>query len=74
MYCGVGVDSMPQDLQRFVSRLREVELEKKGIYKRTWLVAPSNSCRQVFCDFHNLEKWYPLQGERAHSLYFLYAH
>jgi len=26
----VGVDFMPLDLQRFVSRLREVELEKKG--------------------------------------------
>ncbi len=26
----LGVDSMPLDLQRYVSRLREVELEKKG--------------------------------------------
>lgn len=25
-----GVDSMPQDLQRYVTQLREIELEKRG--------------------------------------------
>lgn len=26
-----GVDSMPQDLQRYVTQLREIELEKRGM-------------------------------------------
>ncbi len=27
-----GIDSMPQELQRYVTQLREIEIEKRGMH------------------------------------------
>lgn len=29
-FFSLGIDSMPQDLQRYVTQLREIEIEKRG--------------------------------------------
>ena len=42
-----GVDSMPQDLQRYVTQLREIELEKRGMDARTLLLPYSCNVSRV---------------------------